>query len=73
MAETKNNMATRFADEVQSRLVDDINAIRADARSLNEQAKVCDAQADVLERQMETNKAILAEGNYEKNGKEGSE
>lgn len=71
MAEVKNNMATRFADEIQGGFVGRINLLRENARVKNDEARVFNAQADTLENEMRILKNKLAQGNYEKvNGKD---
>ena len=61
MAEKKNNMATRFCDEILKDMRIELAGYRSGAKMYND-------QADVLEDQIGIIKETLAKGNYE-NGK----
>ncbi len=67
MAEKKNNMATRFCDEIINRIEVQIRIYRDEADKASSEARAKRGQADALDIQIGNIKDSLAKGNYEKN------
>lgn len=67
MAEKKNNMATRFCDEIVSSMEMQIDRIKIEARTKTSDAKALNAQIEILENRINLDRDLLVQGNYEKN------
>jgi len=65
MAEKKNNMATRFCDEIIGKIRGKITSYRDNACVKSNEAAILHAQADALEYQIGVIEDSLQQGNYE--------
>ncbi len=71
MAEKKNNMATRLADEIVANMETEITRLNEQKDEFSNTASCLVAQIQILDQQICIIKESLAKGNYEKdNGKD---
>lgn len=71
MVEKKNNMATRFCDEIINSMDMCAKTFREKAKTIANEAKELNLQAETIEQQIAIIMNTLQKGNYENtNGKE---